>query len=96
MVLAAVIPLFPVVHSIHPEILGDRHGLELHTVGISDGEAGSVRYFRNIRRYIAGFNHLLANTIPLFFLTWCLFYFLSPHCSLYIFSFGLAAACSHS
>ena len=24
----------------------------------------------------SGFSHLLANTIPLFFLSWCLFYFL--------------------
>lgn len=42
----------------------------------------------------SGFKHLLTNTLPLFFLSWCLFLLLQKHSSLY-FSYNLDRMWSH-
>ena len=83
MALAAVIPLF-LLFIYTFKVFGDRHGLELHTTGVYPMEQRGVFGIFAHPLVHSSFKHLFANTIPLFFLMWCLFYFYR-HIAPYIF-----------
>ena len=73
--LAAVKAFVSYFYSLYTQDYGSRNGLGLLSLGgISYGETGLVGILTHPLIH-SGFSHLLANTIPLFFLSWCLFYF---------------------
>ena len=73
--LAAAKPLFLIFYSLYTQDYGSRNGLGLLSLGgISYGETGTDRHF-NPSADTQWIQSLLANTIPLFFLSWCLFTF---------------------
>lgn len=96
MVLAAVIPLFLLFILYTLKFLETGMDWNFTRLGVYPMEKRGVFGIFAHPLVHSGFNHLLANTIPLFFLTWCLFYFYRHIAAYIFFSFGLAAACSHS
>lgn len=86
MVLAAVIPLFLLFILYTLKFLETGMDWNFTRLGVYPMEKRGVFGIFAHPLVHSGFNHLLANTIPLFFLTWCLFYFYR-HIAAYIFFF---------
>ncbi|WP_455672469.1 rhomboid family intramembrane serine protease [Phocaeicola sp.] len=73
--LASAIPLFLIFVIYTSRILETGMGWDFTTWGIYPREAKGIPGIFTSSLIHAGFNHLFANTLPLLFLTWCLFYF---------------------
>ncbi|WP_276878521.1 rhomboid family intramembrane serine protease [Bacteroides heparinolyticus] len=84
MALAAVIPMFLLFTLYTLKVLETGMDWDFTRLGVYPMEKRGVFGIFAHPLVHSGFKHLLANTMPLFFLTWCLFYFYR-HIAPYIF-----------
>ena len=84
MALAAVIPMFLLFILYTLKVLETGMDWDFTRLGVYPMEKRGVFGIFAHPLVHSGFKHLLANTMPLFFLTWCLFYFYR-HIAPYIF-----------
>ncbi len=84
MALAAIIPMFLLFTLYTLKVLETGMDWDFTRLGVYPMEKRGVFGIFAHPLVHSGFKHLLANTMPLFFLTWCLFYFYR-HIAPYIF-----------
>ena len=84
MALAAVVPMFLLFILYTLKVLETGMDWDFTRLGVYPMEKRGVFGIFAHPLVHSGFKHLLANTMPLFFLTWCLFYFYR-HIAPYIF-----------